>query len=339
MDLIILTRQYGYYTGATTATQELVTRFKNNFKNIFVITLKSSVSSNLIDNVTIKECSNLWEMNKVLKSLNNNNILGYSDDHFGFIFHYYNIRYVHTYHGNWPDLRYQGIQYLIKSLILMPMYKKTIRCANFVASVSYYMLKKFVAKLNRNSEVVYNGIKQIGFNHYGERKLKRRTTRFIMVGNIDRRKYKKAINIFHNIGTSKNISVSIYGKKIDKKICKKLEAFPFVFLKGAQDNIDFSKYDCMIITSSSENLPISIVEALIAGIPVLGFNIGGLNEVVFNGENGYLFEFNEIDKFAKNIINFKNQYNVINYNSIYKQFDWDKAAAKYLDKFRKLNLH
>lgn len=48
--------------------------------------------------------------------------------------------------------------------------------------------------------------------------------------------------------------------------------------------------DCFVNTSSSEGLPVSIMEACSFGIPALATNVGGTAEIVRNGENGYLLD-------------------------------------------------
>jgi colanic acid/amylovoran biosynthesis glycosyltransferase len=43
-----------------------------------------------------------------------------------------------------------------------------------------------------------------------------------------------------------------------------------------------------ISTSLSEGLPVSMMEACAVGLPVLATSVGGVSEIVFQGENGYL---------------------------------------------------
>ena len=56
-------------------------------------------------------------------------------------------------------------------------------------------------------------------------------------------------------------------------------------------------YDLFINVSTSEGVPVSIMEALSFGIPVLATDVGGTSEIVINGFNGYLLEphINSID--------------------------------------------
>ncbi|HAH78691.1 MAG TPA: glycosyl transferase family 1 [Ruminococcaceae bacterium] len=48
--------------------------------------------------------------------------------------------------------------------------------------------------------------------------------------------------------------------------------------------------DCFVNTSSSEGLPVSIMEACSFGIPVLATDVGGTSEIVREGKNGFLLK-------------------------------------------------
>lgn len=52
-------------------------------------------------------------------------------------------------------------------------------------------------------------------------------------------------------------------------------------------NLETIKYDVMINASKSEGIPVSIMEAMSFGIPVLAPDIGGISDLV-NNENGFL---------------------------------------------------
>jgi glycosyltransferase involved in cell wall biosynthesis len=47
--------------------------------------------------------------------------------------------------------------------------------------------------------------------------------------------------------------------------------------------------DILIVPSSKEGFGYSAVEGFLKGVPVLGFNTGGLAEIIKDGENGFLF--------------------------------------------------
>ncbi|MEK3954454.1 glycosyltransferase family 4 protein [Psychrobacillus sp. FSL K6-1464] len=50
--------------------------------------------------------------------------------------------------------------------------------------------------------------------------------------------------------------------------------------------------DIFVLTSSWEGLPLSILEAMAHGLPIIASNVGGVKEAVRNSENGFLIEHN-----------------------------------------------
>lgn len=63
-----------------------------------------------------------------------------------------------------------------------------------------------------------------------------------------------------------------------------------IILHGWQDNVRFflERWDIFALSSLWEGLPCSIVEARLAGLPVVAYDVGGVGEVIFHGKNGYL---------------------------------------------------
>lgn len=84
-----------------------------------------------------------------------------------------------------------------------------------------------------------------------------------------------------------NISFSFVGNISNKKLMEFYE------------NNDV---DLFVNASESEGIPVSIMEAISFGIPILATNVGGVSEIVKNNYNGFLLnkKFSE-DEFAKSI--------------------------------------
>ena len=61
-----------------------------------------------------------------------------------------------------------------------------------------------------------------------------------------------------------------------------------------------TQVDLFVLPSDYEGLPIVIIEAMSCGKPIVSSNVGGIGEIVYNGENGYVVNNNSID-FAKKI--------------------------------------
>ena len=65
-------------------------------------------------------------------------------------------------------------------------------------------------------------------------------------------------------------------------------------LKGSVSNSEIidaysaGSYDLFVNASSSEGLPLSIMEACAAGLPVVATDVGGTHEIIIEGVNGVL---------------------------------------------------
>jgi glycosyltransferase involved in cell wall biosynthesis len=90
-------------------------------------------------------------------------------------------------------------------------------------------------------------------------------------------------------------------------------AFEFLGNMDNQQVLEFYKthdVDCFATTSASEGLPVSIMEALSFGIPILSTDVGGISEAV-NDEVGHLLEVdfaqNDFEKGLMKMLAFKNE--------------------------------
>ena len=79
--------------------------------------------------------------------------------------------------------------------------------------------------------------------------------------------------------------------------CKQLAIDKQIIFHGDCHNIDQQLFnsDVFILTSKSEGFPISIIEAMRAGLPVIASTVGGIPEAIKHGENGLLVNNNQLD--------------------------------------------
>ena len=92
------------------------------------------------------------------------------------------------------------------------------------------------------------------------------------------------------------IKIDIYGdgpyqNQLMEKI-KKYQLEDCFSFKGNQSNLNqiFSQYDYMLQPTHMECFSLSILESLAANVPVITTNVGGNEEAVINGTNGYIFK-------------------------------------------------
>lgn len=96
-----------------------------------------------------------------------------------------------------------------------------------------------------------------------------------------------------------------------------------------------SKADLFMLPSNYEGLPIVIIEAMSFGLPIIASDVGGIKEIVRNGENGYVVD-NVAEKFAsyiKTVLSDKNHYDSFSQKSldIYNQeLSIEHMTARYL---------
>ena len=96
------------------------------------------------------------------------------------------------------------------------------------------------------------------------------------------------------------------GSEVDEKAIKEL-----VVEKGISDNVEFPGWvrgdtkdkllreaDVFFLPSYNEGMPMSVLDAMGYGLPVVSTNVGGIPKIVKNGENGYCCEAGDINGYV-----------------------------------------
>ncbi len=63
----------------------------------------------------------------------------------------------------------------------------------------------------------------------------------------------------------------------------------------------YGSVDCFVTPSLHDNLPNMIMESMACGIPCVGFNVGGIPEMIDHGKNGYVAELKNAEDLAAGI--------------------------------------
>lgn len=106
--------------------------------------------------------------------------------------------------------------------------------------------------------------------------------------------YRKGFDILINALSSidkKELSLAIIGK-VKKQEIDKLEGLNFLgFISDERLlTLAYSAADLFVIPSREDNLPNTVMESLACGTPVVGFNIGGIPDMVKPPMNGVLVD-------------------------------------------------
>lgn len=103
----------------------------------------------------------------------------------------------------------------------------------------------------------------------------------------------------------------------------------------------YNSVDLFVIPSLEENLPNTIMEAMACGVPCVGFNVGGIPEMIGHKETGYVAEYKSAEDFADGIVWTldRTRYEQLSKASRQKVVDnyaEDKVAGQYISLYKSL---
>ena len=80
------------------------------------------------------------------------------------------------------------------------------------------------------------------------------------------------------------------------------KVYPLDFVSNEHQLVDiYNAVDLFVTSSLEENLPNTIMEAMSCGIPCVGFNVGGIPEMIDHLHNGYVARYKSVEDFANGI--------------------------------------
>lgn len=166
----------------------------------------------------------------------------------------------------------------------------------------------------KKAKLIYNGISYPDVHQTGRlRKHIAISDTACIVGTTMRLKPPKtplfAIQVMNEVCNKiPNVKFVIIGDGVLKEKCQSLinstGASDKMFLLGSiQDARTLvSDFDVFVLFSVSEGLPLSIIEAMFAGKPIVSNNVGGISELVEHGVNGYLIDNLDVNAASEYII-------------------------------------
>ena len=81
-----------------------------------------------------------------------------------------------------------------------------------------------------------------------------------------------------------------------------LPVYPLGYVNNTRAIVQaYQAADVFVIPSLSDNLPNTIMEALACGVPCVGFNVGGIPEMIDHQKNGYVAKYRSADDLAAGI--------------------------------------
>jgi len=250
-----------------------------------------------------------------------------------------------TLHGLTDTRRYYKLN-IYDSLACM-----TYRYIDALVLVDKSMLhnKKLLNIRHCNIHVIENGIEEMNSNILNgglDINNAYRNTSDIIIGAIGRLNYEKgyhvlieAINVL--VKNGKNIKLIIIGDGPErerlKRIIIKYRLIDNIFLVGYKiyAKKHLREFDAFVMPSFREGLPITILEAMQAGVPIIATDVGGIPEMLQYGKAGIIIKPNNIqllvDAINNVLDNNKMRENIVNNarNIVKEIYSSDVMARKY----------
>jgi glycosyltransferase involved in cell wall biosynthesis len=121
-----------------------------------------------------------------------------------------------------------------------------------------------------------------------------------------------------------------------KSLAKKYDVSEDVIFTGYRSDVYrfYSAFDCLAVTSSSEGLSITLLEALASGLPVVTTSVDGWHDAIVHGQNGFIIECGDIDGMSSSLLVLSRRRVLSGSNRpsmLPRKNNIDHAAASYLD--------
>lgn len=258
---------------------------------------------------------------------------------------------LHTNGDNYKMLRiyYPKLKrsFVYKKLLQMEEYvMEHVDKINFVASMVRENFLQSHPKIDYNKvSFVYNGIRD------EIRSIQSRRHDDILeiccIASISRRKGQlyiiEALKMY-NKSEIPNVHFTFVGDGTDRKEfeeeVKRSELEKYITFAGISQNVDefLCKSDIFILPSEDEGLPMAIIEAMRASLPIVSTPVGGIPEMVENGRNGLL-----IQPKANDVFEFLNKVDSYNWHlmglNARKTFEEKFTINKMVDGYVKIFSH
>jgi N-acetyl-alpha-D-glucosaminyl L-malate synthase BshA len=130
----------------------------------------------------------------------------------------------------------------------------------------------------------------------------------ILIHTSNFRKVKRTedvIKIYAKLSESISVKLMMVGdgpeRNLAEELCRKMGLCDNIYFLGNQNAVEeiYSIGDLFLIPSQSESFGLAALEAMACGVPVISSDVGGLPEVVKDGETGFICEVGDIDKMAE----------------------------------------
>ncbi|MDH7508756.1 MAG: glycosyltransferase [Methanomassiliicoccales archaeon] len=205
----------------------------------------------------------------------------------------------------------------------------------FLVAPSDYMFSKLTKAGYNNVRRIYNGI-----DLPDEIILPKYDKRMLFVGRITE---EKGVKLVCEVSRLTEIPLDVIGDgKMLQSLMAEYKDAKVISFRGFVENVEqeYLRGGVMVFPSIwPENLPTAPLEAMSFGLPVVASRIGGLPEIVQDGQNGKLFEPGSLKDL---ILSVEYVLDSVNYSRLSsncisflrQKFDWRHTLSEYMNVYR-----
>ncbi len=245
-------------------------------------------------------------------------------------------------HGKGASFIARIIKIIVRKPLIYSFHGIHLKCLNSIQKLTYIALENFFSfldsykvlsskseklyaekshiRLGKNHLIINNGVKHKKIKSFlnsgatNKRDFKKDKIKIISICRFVKQKNVSEIVEIANLLPDFNFYIIGYGPLFEKINLKK-EKYNLqnVFFLGRQNNILKYLYDSDLYLSTSlyEGLPISIIEAMSIGMPVIASDVTGNNDTIIHGESGFLYKLGSIQEASKYIKLFSKNVNLL----------------------------
>ena len=218
-----------------------------------------------------------------------------------------------TVHGiiHQESMSWRGLLGKYRGYVGRTLERKMLNRAKYLIAVSPYVKRTIASMTTGDISVIYNSLNEMFFSI----EKNEMSNRILFVGGIEERKglhilidaiaaVKKIIPDvkLHIVGGVRkasyydSLSYQIFNLGLQESISFKSH------LSDSELMQEYSEAALFVLPSKEESLGVVLLEAMATGTPIVASRIGGIPDVIEDGQNGYLVEYGDSQTMASSII-------------------------------------
>lgn len=217
-------------------------------------------------------------------------------------------------------------------------------------SQGMYNLVRRIIKLSHLA-IIPNAVDSKKFRRGNKEENNRRVLKILYVGRVEKNKGVEdlvSVANYLRFNTKIKYQILIAGDGPEREIITKsvndLNLSSVFKILGWIPKEEISLYykiaDIFLMPSRYEGMSNAVLEAAASGLPIVGYNIPGNNELINDGYNGFLVDINNFALFKSRVLMLLQNPDMrikmgANSLDIAKRFQWDDISEKYLDFLKK----